>query len=168
MKTNTLLAIIIVLLTILIGLVFYMMSGQAEKRAINHIEQELSIKNDEKMAELKQIAFDHESIQLAQSAISHLKMEMQVYLIDRGQLPTSLVELNLPSNWTPSSKIKSVALDNHSVVTITIDNAQSKGVLIFTPAIHQDSYIDWQCTTPDIADIGRHLPTCVYTGTPTT
>ncbi|MBE9579607.1 MULTISPECIES: pilin [Moraxella] len=166
MKTNTLLGIIIVLLAVLIGLVFYMMSGQAEKRAINHIEQELSIKNDEKMAEFKQIAFDHESIQLAQSAISHLKMEMQVYLIDRGQLPTSLAELNLPSNWTPSSKIKSVDLDSNSVITITIDNAQSKGVLIFTPTIHQDSYIDWQCTTPDIADIGRHLPTCVYTGTP--
>ncbi|AWY20762.1 hypothetical protein LP123_09835 [Moraxella bovis] len=78
MKTNTLLAIIIALLTILIGLLFYMFSGQAEKRAINHIEQELSIKNDEKMAQLKQIAFDHESIQLAQSVISHLKMEMQV------------------------------------------------------------------------------------------
>ena len=166
MKTNTLLGIIIVLLAVLIGLVFYMMSGRAEKRAINHIEQELSIKNDEKMAEFKQIAFDHESIQLAQSAISHLKMEMQVYLIDRGQLPTSLAELNLPSNWTPSSKIKSVDLDSNSVITITIDNAQSKGVLIFTPTIHQDSYIDWQCTTPDIADIGRHLPTCVYTGTP--
>lgn len=90
---------------ILIGLLFYMFSGQAEKRAINHIEQELSIKNDEKMAQLKQIAFDHESIQLAQSAISHLKMEMQVHLIDRGQLPTSLAELNLPSNWTPSSKM---------------------------------------------------------------
>ncbi|STZ08402.1 Uncharacterised protein [Moraxella caprae] len=166
MKTNTLLAIIIVLLTILIGLLFYMFSGQAEKRAINHIKQELSIKNDEKMAKLKQIAFDHESIQLAQSAISHLKMEMQVHLIDRGQLPTSLAELNLPSNWTPSSKIKSITLDNHSVFTIKIDNATSKGTLIYTPAIHQNSYIDWQCTTPDIKDIERHLPTCSYTGTP--
>ncbi|AWY20763.1 pilin [Moraxella bovis] len=86
--------------------------------------------------------------------------------MDRGQLPTSLAELNLPSNWTPSSKIKSVTLDNHSVVTIKIDNATSKGTLIYTPTIHQDSYIDWQCTTPDIKDIERHLPTCSYTGTP--
>lgn len=164
MKTNTLLAIIIVLLAILIGLLFYMMSGQAEKRAINHIEQELSMKNDEKMAELKQIAFDNESIQLANSAISHLKTEMEIYLLENGRLPTALADLNLPPNWTPSRKIKSVYLDNNSMVTITIDNAQSKGTLIFTPAIHQDSYIDWQCTTPDIKDIGLHLPTCQYTG----
>lgn len=160
------LAIIIVLLTILIGLLFYMFSGQAEKQAINHIEQELSIKNDEKMAQLKQIAFDHESIQLAQSAISHLKMEMQMYLADRGQLPTSLADLNLPPNWTPSSKLKLVELAYNAVVTITIDNETTKGMLIFTPSIHQDSYIDWQCTTPDIKDIGLHLPTCSYTGTP--
>lgn len=164
MKTNTLLAIIIVLLVVLIGLLFYLFSGQAERRAIDHIEQELNAKNDEKLAQIKQIAFDHESIQLAQSAISHLKMEMQVYLADRGQLPTSLAELNLPNNWTPSSKIKSVELGNNSVVTIKIDNAQSKGTLIFTPSIHQESYIDWQCTTPDIKDIGLHLPTCEYVG----
>lgn len=164
MKTNILLAIIIVLLAILIGLLFYMMSGQAEKRAINHIEQELSVKNDEKMAELKQIAFDNESIQLANSAISHLKTEMEIYLLENGRLPTALADLNLPPNWTPSRKIKSVYLDKNSMVTITIDNAQSKGTLIFTPAIHQDSYIDWQCTTPDIKDIGLHLPTCQYKG----
>ncbi|MDO4897639.1 MAG: pilin [Moraxella sp.] len=164
MKTNILLTIIIILLLILIGSLFYLFGGQAEKRAIEHIEQELNVKNDEKMAELKQIAFDHESIQLANSAISHLKMEMQLYLSNTGKLPTSLTDLNLPYNWTPSSKIKSVKLDNHSVVTITIDNTNSKGTLIFTPTIHQEHYIDWQCTTPNIKDIGLHLPTCAYTG----
>lgn len=192
MKTNTLLTIIIVLLVILIGLLFYLFVGQdkkqdtqhtelttqvtqskeqvvdkigqSEQQIISHIDQELDFKNEEKLAELKQIAFDYESIQLANSAISHLKMEMQMYLADRGQLPTSLAELNLPHNWTPSSKIKSVTLDSRSVVTITIDNAQSKGTLIFTPSIHQESYIDWSCATPDIKEIGLHLPTCEYTG----
>ncbi|WP_066802309.1 hypothetical protein [Moraxella oblonga] len=164
MKTNTLLSIIIVLLIILIGLFIYLFSGQAEKQAINHIEQELNAKNEEKMAQIKQIAFDHESIQLAKAGFEQIRMDMQHYLFDRGELPKSLVDLNLPPNWTPSSKIKSVKLDNHSVVTIHIDNAQSKGTLIFTPTIHQDSYIDWSCTTPDIKDIGLHLPTCEYTG----
>lgn len=192
MKTNTLLIIIIILLTILIGLLFYLFVGQdkkqdthhtelttqvehskeqvvdkigqSEQQIIHHIDQELDFKNEEKLAELKQIAFDHESIQLANSAISHLKIEMQMYLADRGQLPTSLADLNLPPNWTPSSKLKSVELAYNAVVTITIDNETTKGTLIFTPTIHQESYIDWQCTTPNIRDIGLHLPTCEYTG----
>lgn len=166
MKTNTLLSIIVVLLVALVGLLGYQFSGMAEKRALDYIEQELNAKNDEKMAKLKQTAFDFESVQLAQSAIAHLKMEMQVYLGQWGRLPTSLTALNLPYNWTPSSKIKSVKLDSHSVVTIVIDNTQSKGTLIFTPSVHQESYIDWQCTTPDIADIGLLMPTCEYIGKP--
>lgn len=164
MKTNTLLTIIIVLLTILIGLLFYMFSGQAEKRAIDHIEQELNAKNDEKMAQLKQIAFDHESVQLARAGFEQIRMDMQHYLFDRRELPKSLADLNLPPNWTPSSKIKSVTMNDKAVITIKIDNATSKGTLIFTPSIHQESYIDWQCTTPDIKEIGLHLPTCEYTG----
>lgn len=164
MKTNTLLTIVIVLLATLIGLMIYMFSGRAEKQAIAHIEQEISTKNDTQMAHLKQVAFDNESIQLANSGFAHIKMQMQVYLSDKGQLPKSLMDLNLAPNWTPSAKIKSVSIDNQSVVKFNIDNAHSKGTLIFTPSIHQDSYIDWQCTTPDIKDIGLHMPTCAYIG----
>lgn len=81
-----------------------------KKRAISHIEHELNIKNDEKMAKIKQIAFDHESVQLAQSAIAQL--QMQIYLADTVVCPLHWQSLILhwqslicPTTGHPAAKL---------------------------------------------------------------
>ncbi len=166
MKPNTLLIIIAVLLTALLSLLFYQFvySDTAEKRAIAHIEHELDIKNEERMQEIKQFAYNHESFNTAQHAAAELKSMIMFYFADNGRLPNSLAELNLANNWTPSSKIKAVKMRADGVFTVIIDNAHTKGTLIYTPSIHQESYLDWACKTPDVADIGRYVPTCQYVG----
>lgn len=164
MKTNALFTLIAVLLTAILTLLFYqfLYSDTAEKRAIAHIEQELDIKNEEQMQNIKQIAFNHENFNIAQGAAAELKHITTLYFFDNGRLPNSLAELNLADNWTPSSKIKAVKMRADGVFTIIIDNEHTQGTLIHTPSIHQESYLDWQCTTPDVADIGRYVPTCQY------
>lgn len=137
--------------------------GQSETNIIEHIDDSLDPKNAKRQTELKKLALAHESVQLAYGGFQHIKMEMQTRLAIEGRLPTTLADLNLSPQWTPSSKVKSVQIGANSVVYITLDNPNIKGTLTFTPTIHQDSYIDWQCTS-DIKDITIYLPTCDYVG----
>lgn len=108
---------------------------------------------------LKQVAFNAKNIATAHNAASELKHVIQVYFADNGELPSSLAQLNMADNWTPSATVN---LHKNGVFTVVLDNTYTKGSLVFTPTIHQDSYLDWTCITPDIKGIGRYIPTCLY------
>lgn len=165
-NTHYLLVAVAVLLAALISLLFYdfVYSNKAEQRTLDYIRQEMSIKNEEQMRELKQLAYDSESIRAGANGATYLKTMIAEFYAEHQRLPTSLSDLNLAHDWTPSSRIKTVKIDGSSTVTIVIDDAHSKGTLVYVPGIHQHSFVEWQCSTPDIRDIGRHLPTCEYTG----
>ncbi|PJK11108.1 hypothetical protein CO614_01635 [Lysobacteraceae bacterium NML120232] len=167
MKTiHYLLFVVAVLLAALISLLFYdfVYSNKAEQRTLDYIQAEMSSRNAEQMHELKQLAHDSESIHAAANGASYLKTMIAEFHAEYQRLPTSLRDLNLAPDWTPSSRIKTVTIDDSGAVTIVIDNAHSNGTLVYVPGIHQSQFVEWQCSTPDIRDIGRHLPTCEYTG----
>lgn len=142
MKITAILIIIAVLLTAILTLVVYQFiySDKAEQRIITLIEEEIQIKNEEQMQELKQVAFNAENIATAYNGSSELKHVIQVYFADNGELPDSLAQLNMADDWTPSAKIKSVKLHKNGVFTVILNNDHTKGSLVFTPTIHQDSF----------------------------
>lgn len=164
--THYLLVAVAVLLAALISLLFYdfVYSNKAEQRTLDYIQQEMSTRNAEQMRELRQLAYDSESILAAANGAAYLKTMIAEYYAEHQRLPTSLSDLNLAHDWTPNSRLKAVKIDGNARVTMVIDAAHSKGTLVYVPGIHQDQFVEWRCTTPDIRDIGRHLPTCEYTG----
>ena len=164
--THYLLVAVAVLLAALISLLLYdfVYSNKAEQRTLDYIHQEMSIKNEAQMRELRQLAYDSESILAAANGAAHLKIMVAEYHAEHQRLPTSLRDLNLAHDWTPSSRVKAVEIDGNANVTMVIDTKHSKGTLVYVPGLHQDQFVEWQCSTPDIRDIGRHLPTCEYTG----
>ncbi|PJK13074.1 hypothetical protein CO613_10485 [Lysobacteraceae bacterium NML07-0707] len=164
--THYLLVAVAFLLAALISLLFYdfVYSNKAEQRILDYIHQEMSIKNETQMRELRQLAYDSESILAAANGAAHLKIMVAEYHAMHQRLPTSLSDLNLARDWTPSSRVKTVKIDSNTTVTMVIDAEHSKGTLVYVPSLHRGQFVEWQCSTPDIRDIGRHLPTCEYTG----
>ena len=135
----------------------------AVEETIAHTRQAIEDADRERQEKFKQKALIAESILAAQNAAQSLQVITAEYHANHGRLPQSLTEMNLPAHWTPSPKIHAVLFEqNH--VRIVLDNAHIKGSLVYEVRLHQDTYPDWRCSSPDIADINDFLPACRYTG----
>lgn len=131
--------------------------------SIAHARRAVETVERERMQELKQKALKAESLHAAQMAAQSLKTMVTEYHANHGQPPQSLTQLELPEHWAPSPKIQSVHVEPDRV-RILLDNEHVKGSLVYAMHLHQGAYPDWQCSSPDIADIDDFLPACRYIG----
>lgn len=135
----------------------------AVDETIAHTRQAMKDAERERLDQLKAKALRSESLLAAHTAVQALKVQYAEYHAEHGRLPGALADIGLPPHWTPSPKVQAVHLSSQDV-RIVLDNEHIRGSLVYAVRLHQGAYPDWQCHSPDIADIDDFLPACRYTG----
>lgn len=100
-----------------------------------------------------------------------LRLDIDLYIFDRGELPKSLSDFNHPDNWQPHPALAKIEMqenltfilhfnpDWHTTGSIKLSKPLPANI---NEDLHQLVGTSFDCTTADFAFINDYLPNCQY------